>query len=120
MNSSSNSRFAGLTELYRYESRRVWVDEDISHIKIMLSTFRIVKVTACGARIDTSSYVSSKTGTKFVNLDGRKQFACVTKEAAKHSFVYRKKRYVRILRAQLADVEEAIRIIEGRPPFEQS
>lgn len=46
---------------------------------------------------------------RFVLRDSRKRYACPTVEEAHESFLARKRRHLRILRAQVESVEEAIR-----------
>jgi hypothetical protein len=78
-----------------------------SHVQVLLDRFCIMKRTPKGAWIDAWGE------KKFVNLTARKQYACETLDAAKQSYLARKKRQVRILSSRLSSAESAIRLIES-------
>ena len=98
--------------LYRYDTRISGsVDEDGylwgRHLTLYLSKFKILKRTPCGAWIDFGYHEK-----KFVNLKATKQYACETPEKALKSFIFRKKRQIKILSTQLNDASTALRIAE--------
>lgn len=74
---------------------------------VHLRTYPVIRQTPCGVRIDTGM-----GGTRFVSNQYRKQFAHSTKEAAKASFIARKKRQASIYQARVNQAETAIRMIE--------
>lgn len=73
-------------------------------LRVVLRTYKIIKHTPKGIRIDIYG------GTKFINLDSRKKWACLTKEEALESYIFRKKRQARILSAQLESTQKALEI----------
>lgn len=73
---------------------------------LLHTTYPIIKRTKCGAWID---YWGSK---KFVNLEARKRFACLTAEEALKSFQARKRRQISILKHRLAEAEAALTLKE--------
>jgi len=79
-------------------------------VSIMLQKFEVLKQTAKGVWI---AYGESK---RFVQFNTRKKFACTTKEEAFDSFKARKKKQVKILKAQLEQAEGALRLSEGFVP----
>jgi hypothetical protein len=56
---------------------------------------------------------------KFVLLTGRKRFACETQEEAMDSFVARKCRQIKILKAQLKRAEQALSYATMKPTLLQ-
>jgi hypothetical protein len=64
--------------------------------------FTVVKVTTCGVRL------SDGFGMRLVLDDSRKRYACPTREEAMESFIARKRRQLKILRAQIQRVERAL------------
>lgn len=87
---------------YRYEGVR-WAaplnefdePEGVGRRSVELRTYRVVRVTPCGVRLDNG---------KFVNRERVKQFAHATKEAALEAFMARAERHATILSSRLADV----------------
>lgn len=75
-----------------------------SQVVVELRTYKVVRVTPCGVRLDTG---------RFVNQQRHKQFAHVTKEAALESFISRKKWQARHLNRKLENVEYAIEMAQG-------
>jgi len=109
---------------YRYDDRCVsngvdeWDNPYPGHsIKIYLSKYIVLKHTPKGFWIE---YWGNPNGKKFILTNARKRFACLTLEEAKESFLARKNRQRRILAAQIADVETAIRKIETRYKHDRS
>lgn len=87
-------------QLYRYHES--WVD---SHqVGVYLGRFAILRTTKCGVWIDMLG------AEKFVNLQARKQYACVTPEKALDSYIARKKRQISILKGQLDKAEKGLYI----------
>ena len=80
---------------------------------VLLEEYRVVKRTPKGCWCADSFYCNAK---KHFVLDGaKKRFAYPTKEEAKVSFLARKRRQLGILRAQIEDVEAAVKALnEGR------
>ncbi len=70
---------------------------------VELSKYRIVRKTPKGCWIYWSGLRE-----KFVLLTGRKRFACETQDEAMDSFVARKSRQIKILKAQLERAELAL------------
>lgn len=68
--------------------------------------YRVIKETPKGAWIH---YGFDK---KFVKLDARKRFACPTIEEAAESFKARKRRQIKILKANLNEAEVALKLID--------
>jgi hypothetical protein len=66
---------------------------------------RVISETPKGVWLDYAG------GKKFVRAAARKQFACPTLEEAKISFRARKRRQIRILKAQLRRAERALRLV---------
>lgn len=87
---------------YRYSEFRT--SESMS---LHLETFEVLKYTQRGVWLD---YYGG--GKKFVLNEARKRFACPTKEEALESFRARKKRQIKILKAQL---HSACRALELQP-----
>jgi hypothetical protein len=90
------------TEFYRYV--------DVNGV-VMLDKYRVLTETPCGVWLHKPY---TKSGKQFVLLrltDGRvthKRFACPTTDEAKVSFLARKRRQLAILKAQIANVEQAV------------
>lgn len=99
-----------MTTYYRYVSQRYAPPYDeygsrrgAGRLAVELRTYKVIKVTPCGVRLDNG---------RFVNTQRIKQFAHATPAAALDAFVARQKRYAGILSARLADAEVAVRIAE--------
>lgn len=96
--------------LYRYHNYRVssgineWGESVGSYCKVGLSEYPIIKRTKYGA------WIGANLEKRFVRLNAHKKFACIGKIEALQSFIARKKRQTRILKAQLKDAEEALNI----------
>lgn len=86
--------------LYRFHEARF----SESRLMLLKSEFPIIKWTNCGAWIDVYGR------RRFVNLQSKKKYACFTVEEALESFHARKKRQIRILKAQLAQAEAALKL----------
>lgn len=71
-------------------------------IMLRKSEFAVVKDTECGVWLDVYGQ------RRFCRTDARKRFACPTEQEALESYHARKRRQVRILRAQLASAEAAL------------
>lgn len=113
--------------LYRYNEIHVslgcdyWGDPLPGHkVEIWLEEYPIVKRTPKGVWINLYSHIypvplepSWTDGKKFVNLEARKKYACLTKEEALESFKARKRKQINILKGQLKDAEQALKIAEN-------
>lgn len=73
------------------------------HREVVLTGYIVERVTPKGVWLE---------GRRFVLTSARKRFACPTKEEARESFIARKNRQVRILKAQLLDAELALQLID--------
>jgi hypothetical protein len=76
-------------------------------LAVELRRYTVTKVTPKGVWL---------FGSRFVLADATKKFACPTQEAARQSFLARKRRQLRILNAQVADVQSAIELGEAKVP----
>ena len=97
---------------YRYEDFRYAphlneFDEPVGpgRASIRLLQFEVLKHTPCGVWID-------RYPKRWVKKDARKRFACPTKEEAMESFIARKNRQRKILKAQVRHVDEVLRLVE--------
>lgn len=92
---STESKYKDIKTVYRY---------DVMHNQVMLSTYQVTKCTPCGVwiRVDLKD--------KFINLTMRKMYACVNKEVALQSFIYRKNRHLALLNYQIEIVLKALSI----------
>jgi len=91
---------------YRYHDARASTGSEefgfSSRVDLFVSEYYVIKETPKGVWIE--SY-----GTKrFVLHDSRKKFAHPTIESARESFIYRKKRQIKILSAQLKNAQQAL------------
>lgn len=91
---------SGPQVLYRYQES--YYSENT--VMLVLSTFRVLRTTPCGA------WVENYGRERFVLLTARKKFACATQEEALASFRARKRRQISILRARLAAARAALRL----------
>lgn len=97
---------------YRIEDYRHWVHEDLSRPALSIRKLPVIKHTPKGVWLDIGY------DRRFVLKDAHKRYACPTFEEAKASFKARKKRQLRILRAQAAHVEGALELLEqGEPDY---
>lgn len=96
-----------ISKMYRYEDV-LCGDETHAYVQVRLRVFEVVKRTPCGVKI-----AMGYGGEKFINLNARKQYASVSVEEAKISFIARKRRQAGILSSQLVNVNEALRIVES-------
>ena len=99
----------GFGFLYRYEDVRYsnGVDQFDNPLprytlRLILREYPIVRATPKGA------WINNYGDKKFVNLTANKKFACSTKDGAKESFIARKTRQIKILKAQLHQAESAL------------
>lgn len=105
------------------EPKRLYRYEDVAYVsgsdewdyptsgytlKVELLEYQVLKRTRKGVWI-VSIYGGEK---RFVLLNVRKKFACVTKEEALKSFIARKKSQIRILKDRLDHAERALYIAE--------
>lgn len=67
-----------------------------SRIELVFEEYRVVKVTPKGVQLSAGLYED-----RLVLFGSYKKFACPTKEQARRSFVARKDRQIKILKAQL-------------------
>lgn len=94
---------------YRYEDRRYGSFDEFGsrtyvYVRVEERTYEVAKVTPKGVWLDFGWQ------RRFVRHDARKKFAAPTREEAMASFLARKERHARILRAQLEQVEDALAI----------
>lgn len=94
-------------DIVRYSNGVDQFDEPLPGHTVGLSCneYPIVRRTPKGVWIDRGCM------QKFVLLTATKQWACETKELAAESFLRRKVKQIQILRAQIADAEEAMRLL---------
>ncbi len=104
---------------YRYDVIRYAAPLDewdrpqgIGRVTVQLSTFKVLKVTPKGVWLIETIGIWDCEPKRFVLRDARKRFACPTKKEAAESFSARKKRQLRILRAQAKDVERALKVFD--------
>ncbi len=71
---------------------------------LILTSFPVLKKTPCGVQIDVYGC------RRFVNLGSLKRYACPTKEEALQSFYVRKRRQIKILKANLVKAETALKL----------
>lgn len=108
-------KLAGADLWYRYEDVH-WaspVDEwgyscGLGQITIELRSYEVLRRTAKGVWIRLYN-----GDARFVLSDARKKFACPTKEAAKQSFLARKKRQLSIYKARAEEVQRVLALAEG-------
>lgn len=79
-------------------------------VHIYTEALPVIRETECGVWLDLGGSVARR----FVLKDARKRWACPTREEAEISFIARKKRQLRILRAHVLRVERALNAM-GRP-----
>lgn len=89
-----------------YRVKEVWYAE--STLRLKIDRYHIKRKTPCGVWIDTG-YSSEK----FILTKARKKWACPTEEEAIESFKFRKRRQVKILKAQLERAQQALNTIEA-------
>lgn len=82
-----------------------------SDLKVELERYRVIKRTPKGAWIDCGGW-GLNSDKKLVLLDSKKRFACPTKKEALESFKARKRRQIKIVKAQLKRAEEALSAAE--------
>lgn len=75
--------------------------------QVELREFRVIKETPKGVWIETTF----SGDRRFVLTGARKQYACPTVEAARQSFMARKKRQIKILKKQLLNAEDALKAV---------
>lgn len=96
---------------YRYHDMRVaeyMTESDTftsSICKVVLQKIPVLHYTPKGVWLDWK-------GRSFVLTDARKRWACPTEKEAMVSFLARKKRQLGIIKAQLDNVNDAIKIAE--------
>lgn len=107
--------------LYRYvETHYAAASDDFEYVsgsgstEVTLRTYRVIRRTPCGVWIeeDFGDFHLLGSGPRFVNLTARKRFACPTKAEARESFKARKRRQIKILKAQIARAERALAALE--------
>lgn len=93
-------------QAYRYETHLYSSGYDVI-IRNELRKFDVIKRTQHGI------WIQDLSGNKrFVKLDARKKFACLTISNAKESFIKRKELQIRILEAKLKNTRESLFMIE--------
>lgn len=98
--------------LYRYstnlyDSQTVKKCHVGGYLNVYIHEYNVIRETPCGGWI-----IVRGGDKKFVNLQAVKQYASKTPEIAKTCFLARKKRQLKILRAQIGLVEEAIELLD--------
>ena len=94
-------------KLYRYTNYLAsagvdeWGNSLGSRQALYCIPYTIIKETKCG-------YWVMDGRKRFVYKDARKKFACLDKLTALESFIARKKRQIKILKAQINSVHEAL------------
>lgn len=101
--SGTNPTLASGTKFYRYDVCNL----TDNRMDIYCSEYEVRRKTPCGTWI-----YSWHTSKKFVLDNSKKKFACETKELALQSFIARRKRYQRILKARLCDADYSIELAE--------
>ena len=74
--------------------------------RILFQEFTIIKYTACGV------WFSNYGVEKFVNLRATKQYASMTKQEAVAQLWHRKVRHIHIIRRQLLEAHDTVRLIK--------
>lgn len=100
-----------LVKWYRYEDT-LSGDDWGTYVNVHLRQLEVVRETPKGVWVRL--YDSDMAPQRFVLRESRKRYACPTKEEAMESFLARKRKQMKILKAKLAHVEEAIQIAEGK------
>ena len=107
-------------KFYRYEDQIYsYGDEEygffIGGPKVKLREYKVIKHTLKGVWIwiyePTQFNLCGKK--RFILLNARKKFACPTKDAARKSFLRRKKKQLKILTKQIERCKQAIQIGEN-------
>lgn len=93
--------------LYRYEGEQDVHFSFFTSYKIVLRTYQILKETPKGYWIRDRHYWK-----KWVSKDGRKRYACSTKEDALFNFTKRKEKQEKILKSRLEEVEQLLKQID--------
>ena len=90
--------------MYRIESdNRIY--DDLVRYNICFKKYAIIKETKCGV------WICETYGKKrFINVNAKKQWACLTKELAIESFISRKNRQISILNSQLEQAKEHLKL----------
>jgi len=76
-------------------------------IEVNLYEYKVIKKTPKGVWLDNYGF------KKFVLKDARKRFACPTKQEALESFIARKKKQLKILKAQMDRAMVALHQVES-------
>ena len=102
--------------LYRYEDQTYSLGVDQFddplpgyNLKLELRSFKVLRETPKGVWIEAYSV----NGERFVKLGTRKQYAHLTKEDAKTSYLFRKRKQIMILSGQLEKAERALQLGEN-------
>ena len=103
-------------EFYRYEE---YYSGDFYTVKVRLITLNLHKETPQGYWIGWGRYAPDylRGNSRWVSKTGRKRYAYPTKEEAMTSFLARKEKQVKILKAQLRKAEGALH--EGKKMTEK-
>jgi hypothetical protein len=90
----------------------VWYRIEDGSAQNWVREFVVAKVTTCGVRLSDGF-----SKPRMVLEGARRRFACPTREEALESFIARKRRQLKILRAQIQRVERALADANaGMPP----
>jgi hypothetical protein len=95
-------------EVVTYSHLDEWENVYFDRPQVSWREYEVVKTTPKGVWV-TLTYFGEK---RFILRDAKKRFACPTKAEAKESFIFRKKRHIKILTAQLKEAQEALRVGE--------
>ena len=79
----------------------------LGRVVLELDCIPLIKETPKGVWVGHSPCTK-----RFVLKAAKKHYACSTEQEAKESFIARKKRQIRILKSQLRNAEEALKLAE--------
>lgn len=82
-----------------------------TEMRVELLEFDVVKETLHGFWINPYPYLYQPK--RFVRINARRQYACLSKSDALESYKRRKKQQVRILESQLAFAKQGLAMAEG-------
>ena len=106
---------------FRYEDRRVCsisvsefdvITTSNRRVSLLCLQFEVVSVTPCGVWLRTGELNARRPGERWVRRDAHKRWACPTKEEALRSYRARKRRQIKILRAQLREAKAALQLTQ--------
>lgn len=95
-----------VSKYYRYQQHH----ETEFSIALHLNEYDVVKTTPKGVWINLTDEFDDVAQQKFVLNNANKKWACPTPELALESFIARKNRQIKILRAQVDTATEALNV----------